>query len=828
MFNETKDGNMKKLYLICNAHIDPSWQWVREEGMFAAITTFSAAADFCEEFGDGFVFNHNEAMLYMWIEKYAPALFARIKRLVAEEKWHIMGGWYLQPDVVMSDGESVVRQILKGRKYFREKFGVEPKIAVNFDSFGHSAGLAGILRDAGYEGYVCMRPDAEGTRRDFVWRGLTGEKIPVHRLYGGYNSFMGKLRDKLNDFCMFFKEEDEAVCFWGIGNHGGGPSRVDYSQLMQFREEHPEIEMVQTTPEGYFSGLHGKNLLEIAPDAMNFVMQGTYTSQIRVKQAHQRLENCIWKAEKIAAYASATGFAYPKAELDEAICDLLYMEFHDILPGSGIRPVEEQSLRLAGHGEEIAERVITDAFLHLAVSQPKAGEGEFPILVCNPHPFSVAADLVCEFMLPDQNRSLEYEYVPEMYFGGKRIDCQIEKEYSNVPIDWRKRVSFCAQLRPFSVERFSLYLKLVPKRKKEYSPCEEFTAGARTFVIDFSTGEVRSLRFGGEELLGEGAFSILCVKDVCDSWGFDFDEHNEILGAFSLASPERAGEICGVGKPLPPVRLIERGKVRSVVECVYTYGSSYAVVRYILSATDENVEMRIKLFNTEKDVRYRLRVPFGPSVTDCIGKTMYGVMSMPQDCESVSQEWNVLRGGTCSLGIVKFGNYGGRVEKDGYGITLMRAAGYCAHPFEGRPILPKDRYSDRMEQGERDFRFVFVPAPKEICEERTEKVSTFVHQAPVVMNCFPLGGAEEEQEFLTISNDAVSLAALKRTEDGMGYALRLFNPTPRTQRAVIRMEGKKCEVELAAETFKTVLTNGQGFLLSDILERRDGKKSKLL
>ncbi len=116
---------MKTMHLVCNAHLDPVWLWPWEEGAAAAISTFRVAADLCESF-DGFVFNHNEAILYRWVEEYEPALFARIQKLVAAGRWHIMGGWYLQPDCNMPSGESFVRQILLGKAYFREKFGVEP------------------------------------------------------------------------------------------------------------------------------------------------------------------------------------------------------------------------------------------------------------------------------------------------------------------------------------------------------------------------------------------------------------------------------------------------------------------------------------------------------------------------------------------------------------------------------------------------------------------------------------------------------------------------------------------------------------------------------
>jgi len=123
---------MKTVHLVCNAHLDPVWLWEWQEGAAEAMSTFRVAADFCEEF-DAFVFNHNEAILYRWVEQYEPALFRRIQRLVRRKRWHIMGGWYLQPDCNMPSGESFVRQILMGRDYFSRKFGVRPTTAINFE-----------------------------------------------------------------------------------------------------------------------------------------------------------------------------------------------------------------------------------------------------------------------------------------------------------------------------------------------------------------------------------------------------------------------------------------------------------------------------------------------------------------------------------------------------------------------------------------------------------------------------------------------------------------------------------------------------------------------
>ena len=116
---------MKKLHLVCNAHIDPIWQWEWEEGASTALSTFQSAVNLLKE--HEFIFNHNEVNLYKYTERFAPALFEEIQKMAKEGRWKIIGGWYLQPDCLMPTGEGIVRQIQEGRIYFEDKFGYMPK-----------------------------------------------------------------------------------------------------------------------------------------------------------------------------------------------------------------------------------------------------------------------------------------------------------------------------------------------------------------------------------------------------------------------------------------------------------------------------------------------------------------------------------------------------------------------------------------------------------------------------------------------------------------------------------------------------------------------------
>ncbi len=224
---------MKTIYLISNAHIDPTWQWEWEEGALEAVSTYRVAKNFCEEY-DKYIFNHNEALLYQWVNEYEPGLFEKIKELVAKGKWHIMGGWFIQPDCNMPSGEAMVRQALYGRKYFIKQFGVRPKTALNFDSFGHSRGLVQILTKSGYDSYIHTRPgDVKLDSNPYKWVGYDGSYVIAYKAdsYGNsYGQALGRIKSHLNN-CP---EDGFTMCLWGMGNHGGGASKEDLDAIESF------------------------------------------------------------------------------------------------------------------------------------------------------------------------------------------------------------------------------------------------------------------------------------------------------------------------------------------------------------------------------------------------------------------------------------------------------------------------------------------------------------------------------------------------------------------------------------------------------------------
>jgi alpha-mannosidase len=240
---------------------------------------------------------------------------------------------------------------------------------------------------------------------------------------------------------------------------------------------------------------------------------------------------------------------YPKEELANALYDLCTCEFHDILPGSSIQPVEDMSLRILDHGLETISRAKARAFFALASGEEKARENEIPILVYNPHPFKVKTILECEFQLADQNWGDSFTITP-VYQNGKLVPSQNEKEDSNLTLDWRKRAAFLAELEPSCMNRFDCKLQILPERPK---PSADTAGNTITFktdkvevVINKKTGLVDKYSVKGTDIVGPNAFEPVVMLDNEDPWGMTAKSFRNEEGRFKLMSPERGTKFSGV------------------------------------------------------------------------------------------------------------------------------------------------------------------------------------------------------------------------------------------------------------------------------------------
>ncbi|BBI35196.1 glycoside hydrolase family 38 N-terminal domain-containing protein [Cohnella abietis] len=806
---------MKKLYLLSNAHLDPVWQWEWEEGAAAAVSTFRAAADFCEEF-DGYIFNHNEVILYKWIEEYEPTLFKRIQRLVSEGKWHIMGGWYLQPDCNMPSGESFVRQILLGKSYFLEKFGVEPTTAINFDSFGHTQGLVQIMQQAGYDSYIFMRPDGfdKAPAREFVWEGFNGSEIMAHRVMGGYNSALGEAHIKINNALNDMPDNTISMVLWGVGNHGGGPSRLDLNKIKEMMDNANGYELIHSRPETYFKALKEAVELPRYNGDLNPRFVGCYTSMIRIKQKHRQLENELYMTEKMLSAAALQGMlSYPASDLHEATCDLMMAQFHDILPGSSIQPAEEASLRLIDHGLEIAARLKARAFFALAAGQPKAELKEYPVLVYNPHPFPVKGIFECEFMLEDQNWKDEFS-MPVVYRDGQQIASQPEKELSNLNLDWRKRVVFEAELAPSSMNRFDCRIEMLERKPEPELKLQDgkyhFVSDELTVTVNTRTGLIDEYLVGGGSYLRPDAFCPIVVEDNEDPWRMDTNTFAHVIGKFSLMDTGAGTDFSGVKERLlPSVRVIEDGEVRTVIESVLVYGNSSICLTYKLPKKGTEIEVQVRVYWNEKDKMLKLSIPTELRDGIYFGQTAFGAQQLAADGEeTVAQKWVAIQSNERNQAItcINNGTYGSDYRDGELRLSLLRSPGYCAHPINDRAIVMQDRFSPRIDQGERQYTFWFNAGALEERRTVVDREADAHNERPYALSFFPSGDGEKPASYLQLEEGTIQLSAFKKEERGEGYIIRLFEPTGHKQTTFVTIPslGIRQEVQLNGFEIKTL------------------------
>ena len=794
---------MKEIKLICNAHLDPVWLWRRDEGMAEAISTFRVAAKFCRLY-DGFVFNHNEAVLYEWIEENEPALFEEIKELVRLGKWRIMGGWYLQPDCLMPSGESIIRQIKFGRKYFSEKFGVMPSTAINFDSFGHSRGLVQILKKCGYDSYIHMRPHDSTEYNDYIWEGYDGSRIFAHRTKTGYNTARGTMAKSIDDFIKNKADVGCNLMLWGIGNHGGGPSKEDLDQITQYKDSHHETKITHSWCEDYFAKLD-KTDLPTVRNSLVHCMVGCYTSMVQIKQAHRRLENEISLCEKLLA---ASGIDYDTAKLEEAEKALIFCEFHDILPGSMIKNAEKDSLQLLNYGSEIVSRLSTKAFFALCRGQEKCNDGEIPILVFNPHPYTVTQCIETEFQLADQNWSDNEYTISKVYDeSGRYIPTQNEKEDCSFSLDWRKRVAFNAELKPMSINRFNCKLEVIKSPSRPVAECDEndshfiISTDNLTVLISKASGLIDKYEVNGTDYLKENSARIDAYKDNEDPWGMTVDGFYDKIGEFKLLNKKEANLFNGYpDAEYENVRIIENGDVRCKIQAIFKHENSFTVVTYTIPKQHEYIDIKIKILSNDPNVMYKLTFKSTLANPDFIGQSMFGREKMPADGKEVTyQKWCGLFESDKCFAVLNKGTYGGSSKDGALNISLLRTPVYSAHPIKERPIADDRLSHNHIDIGEHEFEYRLT-----VNKEHIDKEAEIFNQSAYSLSFFPSGDGVIKETSVSLDNEDVIMTAYKITSK-KEKLVRLYNSVDYPSKAIIKMQEGQFEINFTAYEVKTIL-----------------------
>ena len=831
-----------RVHLVCNAHLDPIWQWKWEEGMTEALATFEVAADLLDEYPE-FVFNHNEALLYEWVREYRPVLFARIRKHVADGRWVIGGGWYLQPDCNLPCGESFVRQGLLGRTFFRQAFGVVPTVAYNFDSFGHHGNLPQLLRKMGYALYVHFRPHLREDDEDaplYRWRGIDGSEIatlrPPCRWYN--TATTEHLERKIAAMLELSRNTGRDVTlFWGAGDHGGGATRSDLNAIRKAARANPGL--THSSLEAYWNAArHETGSAPTVTGELQKCFTGCYTSVMDSKQRNRRGEGLALAAERTAALAWwILGEPYPRKKLADVWRKVLFNQFHDILPGSSVRDGYRDSAEIYGHAFTQAREILATA--QLCLLRHRKRRKPLPFCIFNPQARRRRKLVEFEFT-GATNPGLLQGKMFRITDGDRRtIACQKLQEEPRLAY-WRQRFAVEADLPALGMAEYRIHVENgepPPSKKGVQRRLSgkrlRFATRHYSVTFDTQTGLLHSLRdrATGKEFLAKPGSVLLVREDGTDSWGPHNNPYGRTVGRFRCPGKRALSEIVGAHS-LPvagPVRIIEEGPLLTRIEVIQTYSRSLARLRYTLAANHPEIGIEILLnwgercralqfeFPTSLDAtRYRVEIPHGFIERDA------------GNDEEPCGRWVLLLSGnrTSALAVVNNGPGGVDVDRGLLRQTLLRSPMFCTM---GMPIDP-NRLNEHMDQGEHIFRFALRFGATVGVHADLPTLAEDLCMPPSVHVHLPLGpdkdnGITAGRDLVDVKGTGIHLAALKQSEDGKGLILRLVETRGRRRKAGIRLAGMRGTPLLSFTPFeiKTLRVTRRGRSVKwqecDLLER---------
>jgi alpha-mannosidase len=824
--------------MIGNAHIDPVWLWRWQEGCHEVLASFRSALDRLSEDPE-FLFVSSSAAFYQWVEQIQPAMFEEIRARVAEGRWEIVGGWWIQPDCNLPGGESFVRQGLYGQRYFRQKFGVTATVGYNVDSFGHHGTLPQILRRSGMSRYVFMRPNPQELGlpgRLFWWEADDGSRVLTFRIPFEYCTWGKELDQHVRRVAGELRPPfDELMCFYGVGNHGGGPTVENLRSIRRLDADPTLPRLIFSTPNRFFEQIEAQSLpLPVVHDDLQHHASGCYAAHSGIKYWNRRAEWALLTAEKWAAVASMLGGpAYPTADLERAWQGVLFNQFHDIMAGTSIESAYIDARNLHGEALAIADRALTAATLAVAwqIRTPLEEETR-PIVVFNPHAWPGAAPVELEF----GRFTEEHRLIDE---AGNPVPVQLVQ--SEATANGRNRLLFLADLPALGYRTFRVvqgaegrgrvsgvgggerseqgaaggaellggvplpaWLQSSPTRAasevnldwlKDLALDDDDEAGAVPTPVeepgllleneqlrlrfDKRTGWITSLfdkRFEVEALAGPAAVPAV-LRDESDTWSHNVFSFRDEVGRFIA---ER-------------VEAIEQGPVRSTVRVTSRFGDSLLVQEFSLYAGRPLVQVTATVDWREQHRALKLRFPINVHFHRATAEAPYGsIERFANGEEEPGQSWVDLSGTSrvngerYGVSIINDGKHSYDVQIRDVGLTVLRSPIYAHHD----PAVPQpERRYSYIDQGAQRFRYAIFPHGGGWEESELVRLAAELNQAPIALagTFHPEGQLPPSQSFLQVEPAAVTATVLKQAEEGDDLIVRAYASARAAAEATISM-----------------------------------------
>lgn len=675
------EASALRVAAVGHSHIDTAWLWPYRETERKCARTFSTVTRLMERYPEYF-FSQGQGQLYEFTKRNHPDLYQDMKKLVASGRWEVTGSMWVESDCNVTSGESLIRQILVGKNFFKDEFGVETEVLWLPDVFGYNAALPQILKKSGVNYFSTVKINWSQFNRfpysTFSWKGIDGTTVLSHFMPTANYNMMPDPHN-IREIAADFREKDrsdELLMSYGWGDGGGGPERRHLELLRRSEDLEGLPKCRQKTITDYFHAIdNGSDYPTWVGELYLEYHRGTYTTQSRTKWYNRKCELLYRDAEFLSVVARSFGFEYPYEELHEQWKRLLCNQFHDVLPGSSIRQVYEDTDRMYAEITAVGEKVAGDAANRIADIIDTTGEGE-AVVVFNTLPWE-RSDVVVV------NKPGVGDYAV--------LDSRGQETPSQITND---KITFAATVPSMGYTTYRLVGKL-PKSADSGLKISKKSLENRFYKIKLDdSGTITSIlhKSTGREVLpkGERANLLQLFEDKPnqpDAWDIDFFYDEKFENITDLQSLEAVAD----------------GPVSAAVEITRKFNASILKQRMIIYADNPRIDFLTWVDWREAKKCLKASFPVDINTYKARYEIQFGNIERPTHSNT---SWDWAKFEVCA-------HRWADLSEAGYGVSLMNDSKYGHHIKDNvmrLTLLRAPKYPDPLADiGEHTFTYSLMP-----------------------------------------------------------------------------------------------------------------------
>jgi len=773
---------------VGNSHIDMAWLWPWTETVEVVRDTFSTVLQLMREYPE-FTYTQSTAQDFEWLEWKYPDEFRQIQQRVKEGRWEIVGGMWVEPDLNMPDGESLVRQLLVGTRYFKNKLGVDVDIGWNPDSFGYNWQLPQIYKKSGIDYFVTQKMSWNETTKFpyklFWWQAPDGSRVLTYFPHDYDNPRTAdngidpvSIATDVGAYVSAIKFP-EIMHLYGVGDHGGGPTRAMLDDIVALRDPSVTFPPIQfSTSKAFFDDLQRSvNTGDLKPPVWNDELyleyhRGCYTTQSETKKLVRQSEELLQNAEKFSALSFLGGQAYPHSVIEESWKKVLFDEFHDIMPGSGIAVNYEDAGKNLGDVRLSETNVLNAALDGLAAHTNTSGAG-IPIIIFNPLSWERSGAVVVDVDAPGAARHLETRDS-----AGRVLPSQV---VSTDAATRRVKLRVLARAVPslgYEVVHVSEVANAQPAASALKATATSLENEFVGLKIDPQTGCITSLlnKADGKDAIAPSGCGNLLQTFVDkplrqDAWEIRFDQEH-----WDLKQPQE-------------VKLIERGPVRAVIRVTNKFQNSTFVQDIILYAGIPRVDVEMQVEWHEQHILLKVGVPVSVRTDVATFEIPYGTIQRPTTRRTLAEQakfevpalrWGDLSDASHGFSLLNASKYGYDAKDNLIRLSLLRAATY---PGAGGECC--------TDQGHHEFTYsLYAHAGNWEAGGTTQQAYELNFPLIAVAAGSHTGTLPASHSFVQIEPRNVILTAVKKAEDDDGLIFRFYESSGKSSQVRLRLPEK--------------------------------------